>query len=364
MNYQSTTTTVQFRRFAWTGLLLAAWAAIHVRVANVVCAEEPLKPLGYQRQGDLELIAWLPYKTPSDERRVLRVVLEEFTWDREPTIRERQAMDALEETAEVKRAYRPGQTFQHRSAWRVFWILDGEPESKLEECRPVGVVYAEHGHCGPIFKNFAGDLLWHPSRDQFLLVLSMSCTSELTVAIFPLDLDAKLDIKPFGIAGKFPAEYPRVESQWPKPLAPIAEMRTNLPHGICDVMAIRAVPERRFVKRVNPKIDESEGIDERNLLISAWNVQSNTCNSIMYRYKLVQREWRVMNLTEGQDEPVKSDSTPEYLRKKLEIPPEEIDPTRPRRPQPLEPIPDPELYEQDGFGKYRLKQPKPAPLKK
>ncbi len=355
----------RFRWFTMFCVLLAAWVVWHLPVTGLFRADEPAKadvkavePLGYRREGDLELIARSPYKTEKGERRELRVVREELIHTRSLTRQEYIDGSEYRKTVEGKAVYRPSDTFQKRSEWMVFWILDCEPGSPSEAGRPVGVVYSHPGNCGPIYNNFAADLLWHTAREQHLLVLSMSCTSELTVAIFPVDLEKTLDIKPFGIAGKFPSEFPRVESQWPQPVAPIAEMRTSLPRGICDIMAIRAVPEYRLGKL------GLKGRKERNLLITAWNLHSATCNSITYRYKLIEREWRVVNLTasESDDEPAR-DSTRESFRKDLEIPPEEMDPEESRSTAPLEPLPDPALFERDAFGAYKPRQPKPVPPK-
>ena len=247
------------------GLLLAVLNGMQPQIVN---ADETVKPLGWERYGNLEMIAWLPFETSSGDRRVLRVVREELQLDRDPTEQEEAARRAFVYSKDPRDAdlLLPNNTFQHRSEQFVFWVLDCAPNQNIEQGRPLGVVYAKPGPCGPIAKNFAADLLWHASREQFLLTLSMSCSKNLTIAIFPVDVDAKLQIKPFGIAGKFRAEWPRPESRWPKPLAPIAEMRTMLPIEICDIMAIRVIPETRRVKHND---DDTEGDEERNLLIPA-----------------------------------------------------------------------------------------------
>ena len=227
-----------FRRVQCLGIILAA---LNAMPPQITIADEPVKPVRWIRDGELETIAWLPYETPRKERRALRVVREQLNWDRDMTDRDMAAWTAVfveSKDPRDRNLARPYNTFQHRSQALVFWIMDGPPSSKLEEGRPLGVVYAEPGPCGPILKNFAADLLWHASREQFLLILSMSCNTDLTIAIFPLDLKAKLQVKPFGIAGKPRAEWPRPESSWPKPLAPIADV---LPDSFLD-----SAPKARF----------------------------------------------------------------------------------------------------------------------
>ena len=99
-------------------------------------------------------------------------------------------------------------------------------------------------------------------------------------------------------------------------------------------MAIRTVPEMRLIRGED---------DERNLLISAWNVKSSgaDCNSVTYRCKLRERKWTRVTFDEKIEVPVEINSTGDkLLDKALEIPPEEGDPAAPRNPKPIEPVPD------------------------
>ena len=221
-------------------------------------------------------------------------------------------------------------------------------DAKLEAMIPLGVVYFSGAEtCGSILNHYSADILWHPAREQHLLFLAVSCSQNVTIAIFPLDLDQKLDVKPFAFADKHPLVLLGPETTWPKPLAPIAEMRAQLPDGMCDIMAIRAVPEWR----ISPKIPE------RNVLISAWNSRTSGafCNSVIYRYKLWDRTWTEVTLDERGEVPVKMRSTfDEKLDKALEIPAEEGAPDKPRHPKPLEPVPGPAASE----------KPTPTPVEK
>lgn len=345
MNQEYPRETVLFR----DSCLQAIWNAMLLVVCGSglpVSGQTPVEPLRWKHQHQLETLAVLPYapedSDPSvinlERSRVLRVIDERLDLSRDFTPEERITQDKLIWPKNGRNVPENlHDTFQHRSNWNVYWILDGPVDGKLEDTIPCGVVYGTGmPSCGPIYKHYSADIVWYPAREQYLLVLAMSCTTEFTVAIFPVDLDKKLNVKPFDFAGKQPAEWPKPESKWPKPLAPIAELRTNLPDDICDIMAIRAVPERRLI----PGEDE-----ERNLLISAWNVKSSgaDCNSVTYRYKLRERKWTRVTFDEKIEVPVKINSTGDkLLDKALEIPPEAGDPASPRNPKPLEPVPDPQ----------------------
>ena len=319
-------------------------------VGDAFCAE-PNVPLRWKHVGNTVEVHVHHYVSPNKTKRVIRIVHERVSINRELTRDEIIAVSDYLSTKDEQGLWhmRPQDTFQWRSSRAICWVLDGEVDAKLDEMTPLGVVYFSGAEtCGYIFMNYSADILWHPAREQHLLLLAMSCTNNLTVAVFPLDLDHKLDVKPFAFADKHPAESPRPETKWPKPLAPIAEMRTDLPDGICDIMAIRAVPEWRVFRGQDP---------ETNVLISAWNTRSSgaTCNSVTYRYQLRARKWTQVTFDERGEVPVKLKSRgDEKLDKELEIPPEEGDPGEPRRPKPLEPMSDQAASE----------KPTPTPIKK
>ncbi len=211
MNYVNSRKMVRCRK----SCLRAIWHALILSVCGSglpVSGQIPVEPLRWKHQKRLETLAVLPY-APADsdpgvinlERsRVLRVIDERLDMNRDFTPEELAAQRKLiwsKDASDMRDGLHD--TFQHRSNWTVYWILDGPVDGILEDAVPLGVVYGTGmPSCGPIYKHYSADIVWYPAREQYLLVLAMSCTTTFTVAIFPVDLDKKLDVSPFDFAGK------------------------------------------------------------------------------------------------------------------------------------------------------------------
>ncbi len=294
-------------------------------------------PLCWQHVGNTTEIYAYPFVAADNTRRVIRIVLERLEVNRVATADEINAGLKYEEGKDENGVpnFRPDDTFQIRSERALIWVLEGDVDTKLEQMTPLGVVYCSgEPTCGPIIKHYTADIIWHPARKQYLLFLGMSCSNKFSVAIFPFDLDRKLDMKPFDFAHKQPIQFKGWQTKWPEPLPIIAEMRTYLPDDICDIMRIRAIPERMLIRNQN---------DERNLLISGWNTTTSgeTCSSVTYRYRLRQRKWTQVTYDEQIEIPVKMKNTgDEKLDKFLNTFLEEADPGSSPREKPLEPIPE------------------------
>ena len=307
-----------------------------LRISDVKSADLE-DALRWQHVGDTTEIYAHPFVAADDTRRVIRIVLERLDVNREATEEEdrvaQMKLNAKDENGVTY--FRPDDTFQIRSERALIWVLEGDVDTKLEQMTPLGVVYCSgEPTCGPIIKHYTADIIWHPGRKQYLLFLGMSCSNKFTVAIFPFDLDRKLDMKPFDFAHKQPIQFGGWQTKWPEPLPIIAEMRTYLPDDICDIMRIRAIPERMLIRNQN---------DERNLLISGWNTTTSgeTCSSVTYRYRLRQRKWTQVTYDEQIEIPVKMKNTGnEKLDKFLNTFLEEADPGSSPREKPLEPIPE------------------------
>lgn len=302
-----------------------------------VMAAEPEVPLRWQHVGNTSEIHAHPYLSADKTKRVVRVVLDRLGVNRPATADEFRIGQkyALGDDDNGIPHFRPADTFRLRSERAVLWVLDGDVDTKLEKMTPLGVVYClGEESCGPIIKHYTADIIWHPGRKQYLLFLGMSCSNKFSVAIFPFDLDRKLDVKTFDFADKQPIQLNGPQTKWPEPLPIISELRTYLPDDICDIMCIRAIPERKLIRNE---------MDERNLLISGWNTTTSgeTCSSVTYRYRLRQRKWTQVTYDEKVEVPVKIKKTGnEKLDKFLETFPEETDPGSSPREKPLEPIPD------------------------
>lgn len=227
-----------------------------------VLAAEPEVPLYWQHVGNTNEIHAHPYLSAERTRRVIRIILERLAVNRDASADELTAAlkygDGKDENGVPH--FRPDDTFQLRSDRAILWVLDGDVDTKLGKMTPLGLVYCSgEESCGPIIKHYTADIIWHPGRKQYLLFLGMSCSNKFSVAIFPFDLDRKLDVKTFDFADKQPIQLNGPQTKWPEPLPIISEMRTYLPDDICDIMCIRAIPEQKLIRNQ---------IDERNLLIS------------------------------------------------------------------------------------------------
>ena len=175
--------------------------------------------------------------------------------------------------------------------------------------------------------DWAADIVWHPAREQYLLVLANSLKSRLTVAVFPLDLEARLNVKAPTLTGR------RDWNDRPKPMQAIAELRTELPVfvggssccGLCGITALRAMP------------------DERGLMLAAIP-RSRLCEPFLFRYQFRERKWMGLEIKDGAaPEKTDRDKILEARGETLDPPPEAGDPDDSRRTKPpkLKPIPDP-----------------------
>ena len=304
-------------------LLGSGFMCIILFAIDAAGADVPLK-LARNRQV-IRMVA-LPYLDDSGRQRMLHVVRETLGLNRVPTVEEiRQLLEKKDDDAKARSSLRYD-SFQRNDGYTLFWVLDGEPEQKLETLRPLGVVYAE-----PTDQIWAADVVWHPAREEYLMVLSNTLRGRSTFAIFPLDLEAKVAVKPFTVV-----ELPVKE--WPKPIAPIAEIRLSLIEHLCDINLVRAVPEER--------IDEF-GI-QYSLLITAVNSRVGCKPPVMFRYNLRQREWRLLKPNDLNGEVIENydkddeEVNAEYKKYGVDLtpPPEKGDPAGSRRPKPLKPVPD------------------------
>lgn len=308
---------------------------------RVLSGAEPSEPLRWKHVGDLVDIHTHRYLSLTNTKRVIRVVLERLSDNRESTREE--LLKAVEYAGGHDENgipnSRPLDSFRNRTGRAIYWVLEGDADAKLEQMTPLGVVYCSGDPtCGQvIIKHYPADILWHPGRQQYLLFLAMSCSDNFSVAIFPLNLNQKLDVKPFAFADREPIRIDGPQPDWPEPLPMISELRTKLPDGMCDIMNIRVIPE---LKRIRNELDE------RNLLISGWNTLSagETCSSVTYRYRLRQYQWTRVTYDEQVEVPVERKSAGDKkLTEFLESFPKEGDPGGIRGTRdPLDPIPDPD----------------------
>ena len=165
-----------------------AWIIGLLSTAGVSFAAEELPPLGWKHVGNTVEVHAHYYRAPDKTKRVVRIVHERLSLNRELTRDELVAAADYSWSKDEQGLWhmRPPETFQWRSSWAICWVLDGEVDAKLEEMTPLGVVYFSGDEtCGSIFKHYSADILWHPAREQHLLLLGMSCSISLTVAIFP-----------------------------------------------------------------------------------------------------------------------------------------------------------------------------------
>lgn len=290
-------------------------------VTGVTWGDPPPDPMLRIRNGEIVRMVATPYTDETGRQRTLYIVREKLTWNRLPTTEE---FNKLVAKNDANPRWNLHSTFQRDDGNVIFWVLDGNPDDKLELARPLGVVYSFPGD-----DHFAADVIWHPGREEFLMVLSKTLRGRITIAIFPLDLQAKFGAKPFAVL-----DLP--EDKWPKPLAPIAELRAELFQHICDTNLLRVVPEERF----------ADNAFEQNLLITAATSRVNCKPPLLFRYQLRKREWSYQKLSEQEGQIVENwDKDSEYLQKHhidLNPPAEKGDPGGPRRPKPLKPVPDPE----------------------
>lgn len=164
------------------------------------------------------------------ERRALSVVRERLEWNRLHTPEE-SAQTSSQFKGEAKVLNLEHDTFQNPIGDVVFWVLDGPMDGKTEEATPLGVIYGFEwwpAEAQPPLRGWEADIVWHDSfPDQPLLVLSHNLSSDLTIAVFPIDLDKRLAIKPLSLVNQ-----KKKDVKYTKPLVPITELRTELsPEG-------------------------------------------------------------------------------------------------------------------------------------
>ena len=260
----------------------------------------------------------LPYQNEDRQRRVLMVVRELVEWNREMTPAE-DAEDSRE--PELKASLNASDSFQRRNGNTAFWILDSPVNSMIDDARPIGVVYAHYDARHTTGENgFAADIIWHPVREQYLLVLSMSWSDNFSAAVFPLDLDRRLEIQAPTLVGR------KQFADCPKPLTPIAELRTELSPYLCAATTLKAIP------------------DQKSLLIGVAH-SSPSCRPFLFRYEFRERRWSRLDIADaGSPNKTRFDAGRELHGQRLEPPAEEGDPGGSRRTKPfkLKPIADPQ----------------------
>ncbi len=141
-------------------------------------------------------------------------------------------------------------------------------DGKTEAASPLGVVYGAEwwpAEAQPPQRGWAADIVWHFSTDQPHLVLSHSLGGDLTIAVFAIDLNNRLNIKPLSLVNKKDVKYL-------KPLAPITELRTDLPQGEGSIDQVRAIPQ-----------------EDNSLLVAAVRMRGRA--SLLYRYDFGKRTW-------------------------------------------------------------------------
>ncbi len=267
-----------------------------------------------------ETILSFAYRTEVGDERLMTVVREFVEVNRERT--------PAEEAVFLKMAlqHRGRGVFQSPTGDTAFWLLDATAMESVSRAAPIGVVYASDPRSNPM-QLWAADVVWHPTREQFLLVLTASQSHRFSAAVFPIDLDARLNVPSPTLVGR--EDWTKL----PKPIKAIAELRTELPVivggpsccGLCSISSLKAMP------------------DERGLLIAA-NPRSDLCPPFFFRYQFRERKWTGMELKTG-EVPRKSkyDELLEARGESLDPPIEEGDPGGSRRTKPirLKPTPDP-----------------------
>jgi hypothetical protein len=257
-------------------LISGLWFAVTPRYG---LGAEPLSDLVRTRIEGPEMLSVLSYVAypkekngvivPSKiERRTLSVVRERLGWNRLHTPEEiARTNSQFNEDGKILNLEHD--TFQNPKGDVVFWVLDGPMDGKTEEAITLGVVYGFEwwpAEAQPPLRGWAADIVWHYSfPDQPLLVLSHNLASDLTIAVFPVDLDIRLEMKPLSLVNKKEVKYP-------KPLVPVTELRTDLLQGSGSIEQIRAIPQ-----------------DNGALMVAA--LRTSGRKSILCRYNFDLRSW-------------------------------------------------------------------------
>ncbi len=258
-------------------IITGLWLAVP---AGSAFAADTLPDLVLVRTEGPEMLSLLSYLTlPKKEngvivdlkreRRALSVGRERLGWNR---------LHTPEESAQTSSQFKPDgkvlnlehDTFQNPIGDVVFWVLDGPMDGKTEEATPLGVVYGFEwwpAEAQPPLRGWAADIVWHDTfPDHPLLVLSHNKSSDLTIAIFPIDLNKRLGIKPLSLVNQ------KKDIKYPKPLVPITELRTELSPEGGGIQQIRAMPQ-----------------ENGRLLVAALPI--NGRSSLLCRYDFKERSW-------------------------------------------------------------------------
>lgn len=110
-----------------------------------------------------------------------------------------------------------GPRINTRNDMDVVWFLDCAKESRLEDASVLGYVLPENDH------QPRANLVRVPLRDQNFSVLAEYPRGVLCITIYPIDKRNPLVHKQSSLISK-----PTID--WPRPLKPIATMRTEIPN--------------------------------------------------------------------------------------------------------------------------------------
>ena len=167
-----------------------------------------------------------------------------------------------------------GPRINTRNDMDVVWFLDCAKESRLEEASVLGYVLPQNDH------HPRANLVRVPLRDQHFAVLAEDFHGVLSVTIYPLDKYKPLVQQQSSLIAK-----PTID--WPRPLKPIATMRTAIPN------------HWGYIETLNTIVDES---NERCSLRIQAHCRSNSLTHhdrhCSCQYSLDEQKWSELEISD------------------------------------------------------------------